>query len=170
MERTLIILKPDAVQRGLMGEILTRFERVGLKVIGMKMVFPDEDHYHYHYEEISKIISRRGEEVYRRNADAMMVGPVVAAVLEGVEAVDLVRKLVGETEPKAAQPGTIRGDFAHVSYTHVNERTLSGMPNLIHASGDVDEAKKEIAHWFKSDELFKYTLSYEHFTLQTDKL
>ncbi len=170
MERTLIILKPDAVQRGLMGEILTRFERVGLKVIGMKMVFPDEEHYHYHYEEISQIISRRGEEVYRRNADAMLVGPVVAAVLEGVEAVDLVRKLVGETEPKTAQPGTIRGDYAHVSYTHVNERTKSGMPNLIHASGDVEEAKKEIAHWFKSSELFEYKLVHEHFTQQTDKL
>lgn len=170
MERTLIILKPDAVQRGLMGEIIARFERVGLKFIGMKMVFPDEDHYHYHYEEISKIISRRGEEVYRRNADAMMTGPVVAAVLEGVEAVDLVRKLVGDTEPKSAQPGTIRGDYAHLSYTHVNERTMTGMPNLIHASGDAQEARKEIAHWFKAEELFDYKLVNEHFTQQTDKL
>jgi len=170
MERTLIIFKPDAVQRGLVGEILSRFEKVGLKILGMKMVFPDEAHYHYHYEDISKIISRRGEQVYRRNADAMLEGPVVAAVLEGVEAVDLVRKLVGETEPKTAQPGTIRGDYAHVSYVHVNERSNSGMPNLIHASGDAHEAQLEIAHWFKKSELFDYTTSHEHFTQQTDRL
>lgn len=170
MERTLIILKPDAVQRALVGEILSRFEKVGLKIVGMKMVSPDEDHYHYHYEDISKIISRRGEDVYRRNADAMLVGPVVAAVLEGVEAVDLVRKLVGDTEPKSASPGTVRGDYAHVSYVHVNERTKSGMPNLIHASGDSKEAKQEIAHWFKNEELFDYNIAHEHFTLQTDKL
>lgn len=170
MERTLIILKPDAVQRGLVGEIISRFEKVGLKIIGMKMVSPDEAHYHHHYEEISKIISRRGEEVYRRNADAMLAGPVVAAVLEGVEAVELVRKLVGETEPKSAAPGTIRGDYAHVSYVHVNERTNSGMPNLIHASGDSKEAKLEVAHWFKDDELFDYKVTHEPFTQQTDKL
>ncbi len=170
MERTLIIFKPDAVQRGIVGEVLSRFEKVGLKILGMKMIFPDEAHYHYHYEEISKIISRRGEEVYRRNADAMLEGPVIATVLEGVEAVDSVRKMVGETEPKAAQPGTIRGDYAHLSYVHVNERTLCGMPNVIHASGSPEEAKKEIAHWFKKEELFDYKLTHEHFTQQTDRL
>lgn len=170
MERTLIIFKPDAVQRGLVGEILSRFERVGLKILGMKMIFPDEAHYHYHYEDISKIISRRGEAVYRRNADAMLEGPVVAVVLEGVEAVDLVRKLVGDTEPKSALPGTIRGDYAHLSYTHVNERTLAGMPNVIHASGSIEEAKKEVAYWFKKSELFDYKITSEHFTQQTDRL
>lgn len=170
MERTLVVLKPDAVQRGLVGEIITRFERVGLKILGIKMVFPDEDFYHYHYEDISKIISRRGEEVYRRNADAMLEGPVIAMVLEGVEAVDLVRKMVGDTEPKTAQPGTIRGDYAHVSYVHVNERSKAGMPNVVHASGDKAEAKQEIEHWFKPEELFKYKTSHEYFTQQTHKL
>jgi nucleoside-diphosphate kinase len=170
MERTLIILKPDALQRGLVGDILTRFEKAGLKIVGAKMVWPNEEHYRYHYEDISKIISRRGEDVYRRNTDFMLSGPVVAAVLEGVEAVTQVRKMVGDTEPKSANPGTIRGDYAHVSYTHVNERSKVGMPNLIHASGDEKEAAEEIAHWFKNDELFEYKLAHEHLTLQSDKL
>ncbi len=163
MERTLIILKPDAVQRGLMGEIISRFERAGLKMIGMKMLHPNEEHYHHHYETISKMISRRGEDAFKRNAASMMAGPVVAIVLEGVEAVDLVRKIVGDTEPKTAAPGTIRGDFAHMSIPHANKVGL-GLPNLIHASGNLDEAKQEIAHWFKPGELFDYKAAHEHFT------
>lgn len=168
MEKTLIILKPDAVQRGLVGEIISRFEKVGLKILGMKMVFPDEKHYHYHYEDISKIISRRGEEVYRRNANAMMAGPVIAAVLEGVDAVELVRKMVGDTEPKTAQPGTIRGDYAHMSIPHANNVGY-GLPNVIHASGDKNEAKLEIKHWFKPEELFDYKVAHEHFTQNPEK-
>lgn len=163
MERTLIVLKPDAVQRGIVGEILSRFEKAGLKILGMKMMQPDESHYHHHYETISKLISRRGQEVYDRNAKAMMKGPVVAAVLEGVEAVVVVRKMVGDTEPKSALPGTIRGDYAHVSMEHSNKHD-AGLPNLIHASGDAEEAKQEIAHWFKSDELFEYKTVHQQFT------
>jgi nucleoside-diphosphate kinase len=168
MERTLIILKPDAVQRGLMGEIINRFEKAGLKMMGMKMLSPNEQHYHHHYETISKIATRRGEEVYHRNAAAMMAGPVVAIVLEGVGAVDLVRKMVGDTEPKAAAPGTIRGDYAHMSIPHANKVGL-GLPNLIHASGNLDEAKQEIAHWFSKDELFDYQTAHEHFTQNPEK-
>lgn len=167
MERTLIILKPDAIARGIIGEIISRFEKAGLKIIGMKMLHPDEDHYYHHYETISKIISRRGEDVYRRNTDFMKSGPVIAAVLEGVEAVSVVRKMVGDTEPKAAQPGTIRGDYAHMTIEHANEHAL-GLPNLVHASGDKEEAKQEIAHWFKEDELFHYSAAHEHLT-QTKK-
>jgi nucleoside-diphosphate kinase len=89
MERTLVLLKPDTVKRGLTGEIITRFEKAGLKIIGMKMVSPDESHYHHHYETISKLISRRGEDVFHKNADFMMSGPVIAIVLEGISAVDL---------------------------------------------------------------------------------
>jgi nucleoside-diphosphate kinase len=163
MERTLVLLKPDAVSRGLMGEILTRFERAGLKVVGMKMVRPDEGHYHHHYETISKIASRRGEDVYHRNTAFMMSGPVVAMVLEGVEAVDSVRKIVGDTEPKSAAPGTIRGDYAHMTYQHANERD-TGLPNLIHASGNTEEAKQEIAHWFKPEELYEYKTAHQHLT------
>lgn len=166
MERTLVLLKPDALQRGITGEIITRFERAGLKIIGMKMVRPDESHYHYHYETIGKVASRRGEEVYKRNTDFMMSGPVVAMVLEGVEAISLVRKMVGNTEPKSASPGTIRGDYSHLSYKHVNERSKSGLPNLIHASADEKDAEQEIEHWFSGQELQEYKLAHEHLTLQ----
>ena len=163
MERTLIILKPDTLQRGLIGEILTRFERAGLKIVGMKMLQPGEEHYLHHYETISEIKSRRGEEVYRRNTDFMMSSPVIAAVLEGVEAVNLVRKMVGDTEPKSAAPGTIRGDYAHMTYEHAN-KLGGGLPNLIHASGDKKEAKEEISHWFSESELFDYKTAHDHFT------
>jgi nucleoside-diphosphate kinase len=163
MERTLIVLKPDAIARGLAGEILTRFERAGLKLIGLKMVSPDEAHYHHHYEEIGQLISRRGEEVYRRNADFMMTGPVVAAVLEGVQAVATVRKMVGETEPHKAAPGTIRGDYAHMTIDFVNQKG-GGLANLIHASADINEAKAEIKHWFESDELYEYKTAHQHLT------
>lgn len=163
MERTLIVLKPDAIARGLAGEILTRFERAGLKVIGLKMVSPDEAHYHHHYEEIGQLISRRGEEVYRRNADFMMTGPVIAAVLEGVQAVATARKMVGETEPHKAAPGTIRGDYSHMTIEHANQKS-GGLPNLIHASADSNEAKAEIKHWFKDDELFEYKTAHQHLT------
>jgi nucleoside-diphosphate kinase len=163
MEKTLVVLKPDAVQRGIVGEILNRFEKAGLKIEGMKMVQPDEAHYHHHYETISGLISRRGQEVFDRNAKFMMTGPVVAVVLSGIEAVSVVRKMVGDTEPRSAQPGTIRGDYAHMTINHANEKD-TGLPNLIHASGDPEEAKQEVAHWFKKDELFDYKTVHEHFT------
>ncbi len=168
MERTLIIAKPDAVQRGLVGEILMRFERVGLKIVGIKMLKPDREHYYHHYENISKMISRRGQEAFDVTLEAMSQGPVIAAVLEGIEAVSLVRKLVGETEPKAALPGTIRGDYAHISFDHAKKHGL-GIPNLIHASGDPEEAKAEIAHWFTAGELFDYETTHEKHTLATKK-
>lgn len=168
MERTLIILKPDSVQRGLVGEIISRFEHAGLKIVAAKMVHPNEDHYFHHYETISKIKSRRGEEVYQRNTDFMLSGPVIAAVLEGVEAVELVRKMVGDTEPKSAAPGTIRGDYAHMTYGHAN-KLGGGLPNLIHASGDKNEAKQEIAHWFSEGELFNYKTAHDHFTQNPKK-
>jgi nucleoside-diphosphate kinase len=163
MERTLILLKPDAVKRGIIGEIVTRFEKAGLKVIGMKMVSPDESHYHHHYETISKLISRRGEEVYHKNADFMMSGPVVAVVLEGINAVTTVRKMVGDTDPSAAQPGSIRGDYAHMSMEHAKSNGV-GLPNIVHASGNREEAEQELVHWFSEQELFDYKTVHEHFT------
>jgi len=140
IQRTLILFKPDAVQRGIVGEILTRFERVGLKIIGTKMIFPNKEHYHKHYE-----------------------GPVIAMVLEGVESVELVRKLVGGTEPKTALPGTIRGDYSHMSFGYADEHSV-GIPNLIHASGSVEEAKQEIEHWFADHEIYDYHSPREKFT------
>src|ERR1035437_6516213 len=155
-ERTLIIFKPDAVQRSIVGEILARFERVGLKIVGAKMLKPDQDHYYHHYETLGKMISRRGQKAFDVTLEMMNAGPVIAFVLEGVEAASLVRKMVGATEPKSALPGTIRGDYSHISYAHADENKV-GIPNLIHASGDKDEAVLEIAHWFSETELFSYS-------------
>lgn len=163
MERTLVLLKPDSVQRGLIGEIVMRFEKAGLKIVGMKMIHPDEDYYHHHYETISGLKSRLGEAAFRRNTEFMVSGPVIAVVLEGVEAISLVRKMVGDTEPKTAAPGTIRGDYAHMSVSHANAKD-SGLPNLIHASGDKKEAEEEIAHWFSETELFEYKTTNQHLT------
>lgn len=160
MEKTLIVLKPDAVQRGIVGEVLARFEKVGLKIIGMKMLSPGREHYYHHYEEIGKMISRRGEEAFNVTLEFMQQGPVIAVVLEGIDAAELVRKMVGVTEPKSALPGTIRGDYAHMSYGHGDKEKI-GIPNIIHASGDAEEAKLEIAHWFKDDELHEYSNVHE---------
>jgi len=163
IQKTLVLFKPDTIQRGLVGEILSRFERVGLKIIGTKMIAPDKQHFHKHYEEIGKMITRRGEHAFDVTLDMMIQGPVIAMVLEGVEAVALVRKLVGPTEPKSAQPGTIRGDYSHMSFGYADEEE-KGIPNLIHASGDPDEAAQEITHWFSDDELYEYEVLHEKFT------
>lgn len=164
VERTLIVFKPDAVMRGYVGEILSRFERVGLKIVGTKMLRPDYEHYYHHYENIGKVVTRRGKEIFDVTLEMMSEGPVIAVVLEGIEAVEIVRKMVGGTEPKSAQPGTIRGDYSHISFTHANAEGIA-TPNVIHASGDSEEAKLEISHWFSQNELFDYETVHEHYTL-----
>ncbi len=170
MERTLVIFKPDAIQRGYMGEILARFEKAGLKIIGMKMMKPDKEHYFHHYETIGKMVSRRGQNQFDVQLAAMNVGPVIASVFEGVEAVSLVRKMVGATNTKEAAPGTIRGDFAHASLDYVNAHNLA-ISTLVHASGDLDDASAEIPHWFKDDELFAdYRTVHEVFTQPSPKV
>jgi len=163
VQKTLILFKPDTLQRGLVGEIITRFERVGLKIVATKMLAPDKEHYFKHYEEIGKMVTRRGEQTFNSTVNMMMEGPVIAMVLEGVEAVALVRKLIGPTEPKSANPGTIRGDYSHMSFGYADTRNKA-VPNLIHASGDIDDAEKEIRHWFKDEELCSYQVLHEKFT------
>lgn len=163
IQKTLILFKPDTLQRGLVGEILTRFERVGLKIVATKMLAPDKAHYFKHYEEIGKMMTRRGEDAFNVALEMMAKGPVIAMVLEGVEAVALVRKLVGPTEPKSANPGTIRGDYSHMSFGYADQKKM-GIPNLIHASGDLDDAEKEIKHWFSDEELYDYQALNEKFT------
>ncbi len=163
MERTLIILKPDAVKRGLVGEIVARFEKAGLKIIGTKMLKPDYDEFYHHYEGISKMVSRRGKEAFDVTLTMMQEGPVIAFVLEGISSVSLVRKMVGDTEPQKALPGTIRGDYAHMGFAHANAEGI-GVPNVIHASGDPEEAAQEIAHWFSDSELFDYRTVHEEYT------
>jgi nucleoside-diphosphate kinase len=167
IEKTLVVLKPDTVQRGIVGEILSRFEKAGLKIVGTKMLQPSYDHYFHHYEHIGKMVSRRGQKAFDVTLSMMNSGPVIAFVLEGIEAVALVRKMVGATEPKSALPGTIRGDYAHMSFGHADANEV-GIPNLIHASGDATEAGLEIAHWFSEGELYSYETAHEHFT-QTKK-
>jgi nucleoside-diphosphate kinase len=163
LEQTLILFKPDALQRGLVGEILTRFERVGLRIVATKMLAPDDDHYFKHYEEIGTLKTRAGDKIFDITLQMMSAGPVIAMVFEGVEAVALVRKMVGATEPKSSAPGTIRGDYSHMSYGYA-DNAEKGIPNLLHASGDVAEAEKEIAHWFTDNELFDYEALHEKFT------
>lgn len=160
MERTLIIFKPDAVMRGLVGEILSRFERAGLKIVGMKMVAPDEEHFRKHYEDISKMISRWGEDIFRKTLYQMTEAPVIAVVLEGVEAISYVRKMNGTTDPKESAPGTIRGDYTHITRAYTTPLG-STMPNILHASGNADEAKQEIDLWFKPEELYEYNTAHE---------
>ena len=163
VQRTLIIFEPDAGQRGIVGEILSRFERVGLKIVGAKMVNPDQDQYYAHYEGISKMISRRGQKAFDVTLKFMTSGPVIAMVLEGVEAVPLVRKMVGSTEPMAADMGTIRGDYAHISFGYADAHD-EAVPNLIHASGNPEEAEAEVSYWFKPEEIQTYKTLAEKYT------
>ncbi|MDP2625076.1 MAG: nucleoside-diphosphate kinase [Candidatus Peregrinibacteria bacterium] len=146
MERTLILIKPDAIQRGLIGEIVNRFERKGLKVIGMKMMSLDEAVLREHYAHIAD------RDFYPGVEEFMMSSPVVALCLEGLEVVDSVRLIVGITKAREAEAGSIRGDFA-----------MSQSCNVIHASDTIDNAQKEVFRFFREDELHGYSKSeYEH--------
>ncbi len=160
IERTLVLLKPDAVKRGLMGRIISRFEDAGLKIAGAKMLWINEDFGKKHYADIAQ---RRGEKVLNVLLKFMTTGPVMALCIEGINAVENVRKLVGGTEPKSALPGTIRGDFAHHSFKYTDEQGKA-IENLIHASGNLEEAKTELALWFSSKELHSYKTAQEAHT------
>ncbi|MEA3450022.1 MAG: nucleoside-diphosphate kinase [Patescibacteria group bacterium] len=180
-EKTLVIVKPDGVQRSLIGEIIKRYERLGLKLVGMKMVQPDEDMATKHYYEIGgdewieevgrkarASYEKRGEEspykdnkengwaVLKANAKYLSAGPVVAMIWEGAGAVELVRKVAGVTAPLLADVGTIRGDLTLDSFALADKDSRS-VRNLIHASGTVEEANKEIRIWFDDKEVLKYT-------------
>ena len=154
IERTFVAIKPDGVERGIIGEIITRFEKAGLKIAAMKFVWVDKEFARKHYAE-------HVDKPFYPGLEAMItMGPVVAMVLEGVEAIALVRKLVGPTEPKTAPPGTIRGDFAHVSYGHADEHNI-GVKNVIHASANKKDAEKEIELWFEDNEIHDYETVHE---------
>lgn len=156
IERSLVLVKPDGVKRALIGEIIKRFEQRGLRIAGMKLIHIDKEFAKKHYTE--DIAKRRGEKVRNWLLDYITEGPVVALCLEGVNAVELVRKIAGPTEPKEAVPGTIRGDFAHVSYSYA-DRNKKPIKNLIHASGSKEEAEAEVGLWFSESELFDYKTS-----------
>jgi nucleoside-diphosphate kinase len=160
LERTLVLLKPDALARGLVGRLTQRFEDAGLKIIGVKMQQIDAELARKHYFDIEE---RHGKSVFDAIADFMQQGPVIAIALEGAEAVANVRRLVGSTFPDEAAPGTIRGDFAHHSKAYT-EATHKAVANLVHASGNPTEAKYEVDLWFSADELFEYQTLAERFT------
>jgi len=152
IERTLVVLKPDCVQRSFSGEIITRFEKAGYKIVGMKMVWKDADFFKKHYHDVEE---RHGTEILMGNVRAMIHGPVIAFVLEGVSAIESVRKMVGPTEPRQALPGTIRGDYSHYTYKLADTNKIA-VKNLIHASANQEDADREIKLWFNADELHSY--------------
>lgn len=152
VERSLVLLKPDTVARGLVGNVTARFENAGLKIVGMTMRRLDSDLAQRHYADLAE---RAGEDVYRATAAFMMSGPVIAVAIEGVNAVAKVRALIGSTFPDQAPPGTIRGDFAHQT-KHSADITGKAVMNLVHASGTSKEAEYEIGVWFTESELFEY--------------
>jgi nucleoside-diphosphate kinase len=177
-EKTLVVIKPDGIQRSLIGEIIQRFERSGLKLIGLKMTIPTVEMIEQHYTlnpEWKKNVGEKSIEAYKKKGqqppseDPMVIadqvldslkkyissGPVVAMVWQGMHAVGVVRKITGSTEPLSSDVGTIRGDYTIDSY-QVSDIDGRAVRNLIHASGDVDEAEAEIKLWFNEQELFNY--------------
>jgi nucleoside-diphosphate kinase len=154
IQRTFVAVKPDGVQRGLIGRILQRFEDAGLKIVGMKMKWMDKDFAKIHYA------AHVNKPMYPGLEAFMVSGPVIAMVIEGVHAVDTVRKIVGSTEPKSAPPGTIRGDFAQHSYEFADKKGTA-IKNLIHASGNAAEAEQEVKLWFSPEELHTYKTVHE---------
>ena len=160
VERTLVLLKPDAVARGLAGRVLARFEDALLKIVAAKMIRMDSGLTRRHYFDLEE---RFGPDVYGAMAHFMQSGPVVAVVLEGVDAISCVRKMVGATYPDAAAPGTIRGDFAHISKAYANAYQVA-VANLVHASGNAAEAEREIGVWFGAGELQDYLTAADAFT------
>jgi nucleoside-diphosphate kinase len=179
-EKSLVIIKPDGVQRSLIGEVIGRLERVGFKLIALKFQIPTAEQAKKHYtidplwtektgqkamkafaanqKDISNMVPIEvGEKILKQLQTYMSSGPVVIMVWQGAHAVDVIRKLVGSTEPRTSDVGTIRGDFVHDSYEISNLESRS-VRNVIHASGTIEEAEKEIQAWFKPEEIISYRL------------
>jgi len=183
-ERTLILIKPDGVVRGIIGRIISRFEDSGLKLIAMKMIWADEalakKHYHLDEEwmkqafEKTRVTAEKegrvmefkdplhlGTTLQKWNMEFLCENPVVAIILEGYHAIELARKIVGSTEPKQSPPGTIRGDFASVESYAVANKKKRVLRNLIHASDSVPNAEREISLWFSKSDIHNYKKSFD---------
>jgi nucleoside-diphosphate kinase len=179
-ERTLVVIKPDGVQRTLIGEIIGRFEKLGLKLVAMKMLVPTAEHIEKHYtldpewkritgEKRIKVAKEKGEKLWTDDPlkitdkvlevliKYMTSGPVVAMVWQGAHSTELVRKIVGGTEPRSSDVGTIRGDYVLDSYV-MADTDGRAVRNLIHASGSAKESEAEIKHWFNDEDLMNYKL------------
>jgi nucleoside-diphosphate kinase len=182
-ERTLVIIKPDGVQRTLIGEIIKRYERAGLKLVGIKMMVPTEEQVEAHYTldpNWKKNVGEKAIASYEKKGITppstdpievgngvvaalrkyMTSGPVIAMVWQGAHVVEVIRKITGGTEPRSSDVGTIRGDFVIDSY-QMADTASRAIRNLIHASGSVEEASNEINLWFKKEELIDYRLVQE---------
>ncbi|MEK7114100.1 MAG: nucleoside-diphosphate kinase [Patescibacteria group bacterium] len=182
-ERTLVVVKPDGIQRALIGEIMKRYERIGLKLVALKMFVPTETMIEEHYlldSEWKKKVGKKAITSYQKKGETppssdpievgnlvvkrlkkyMTSGPVIAMVWEGAHAIELVRKITGGTEPRSAEVGTIRGDFVVDSY-QMADGDNRAIRNLIHASGSAPEANMEIPHWFKPEEIISYKVPHE---------
>lgn len=182
-ERSLVLIKPDGIQRSLIGEIIKRYERAGLKLIGLKFFIPTPELIEQHYliddgwlgsvgkktivsyekkEEKPPFSNPKecGQWVLRKLKKFMSSGPVIAMIWQGNEAVGIIRKITGGTEPLTSDVGTIRGDFTIDSYP-LADTDNRAIRNLIHASGSPEEAKKEIEIWFKKEEIVNYRLVVE---------
>lgn len=139
MQVTLVILKPSAIQRGLLGEVISRFEKKGLQIVGMKMLNLTDDQLEVHY---SHLVNKP---YFGRIKDSMQASPVIVIALKGVDAVNVVRKITGVTNGRDAAPGTIRGDFS-----------ISVQENIVHTSDSAETAEVELKRFFKTDEIFNY--------------
>jgi len=160
IQQTLVLVKPDGVQRGLIGEIIKRFEQRGLKIIALKMVKADKSLAEKHYAE--SIEEKHGGKIRNYLLDYITSTPVIALAIQGSNAIALVRKIVGSTYPGEADIGTIRGDFAHASKTYAKMKNQGH--NLVHSSESGEDAKKELGLWFSIDEIHDYKLAAEkHF-------
>ena len=180
IERTFVMVKPDGVERGIVGELISRFEKRGLKLVALKLVKPSLDHMNDHYPNSDEWLTRLGDKgfsVFKEYGydpkdiigtdDKLVAGksvrewvisymteaPVVAFILEGIHAVDMVRKIVGSTLPNKADIGTIRGDYSVDSPAAANFEGRA-VKNVIHASETKEEAEQEIKHWFAEEEIF----------------
>lgn len=182
-EQTLVLIKPDGIQRSLAGEIIKRYERIGLKLVGLKMLVPTPDFIEQHYTLDPTWKQKAGEKAIASyvkkglqppSQDPLVIakkvlenlkryisaGPVIAMVWQGAHAVEIVRKVTGGTEPLSSDVGTIRGDFVLDSY-QMADTDNRAVRNLIHASGSREEAEMEIGHWFKKEELVRYKVVQE---------
>jgi nucleoside-diphosphate kinase len=153
MEKTLVILKPSCLQRGLVGEVTKRFEQKGLRLCGMKMCQLTDEQMSQHYAQ------HAGKPFFQQLKDAMMVTPVIVCCYEGVEAIEVVRQMAGVTNGRKAMPGTIRGDFS-----------MSFQENIVHTSDSIETAKIELQRFFKEDEIFDYPQPQSSFLYAADEL
>lgn len=177
-ERSFVILKPDAVQRSLIGEIIQRVERVGYKLVAAKFVVPTEDQLWKHYNKSEEWFAKKGQAIVDRKAAQglpvekeaveygkdiirgvikfMMAGPVLAMVWEGNQAIAVIKKMVGSTDPLSSDVGTIRGDYSLDSFSIVEHDDRGTVRNLIHCTDEVPEYEREVNIWFKPDEIINY--------------